>query len=526
VPSDHDVTWTFDPSHYPEPMSPLSADVWFRAMGEGIQAAARELRAPFGGFETMTWGGGWAYEHELEPTWDPQPSVLEQAALAVADRWETTYRPRVEEINDALRALRPERPTAVLAARNLDLLVDLVEEQWTLHFLTVVPVHAARELLHDAWVELFGKESELEPYALIEGLSNESLEADEELWRVAELARERDVADVIVELPPHAALDRIRTTQHGREVAAALGRYLLRFGGRSRLHELSEPRDAEQPERALASIRLFLERPREVPRERREKAEARERLERETLARITDDGDRRRFRELLAEVVRAVPLEETHTYHIDYPGLLATREALLGFGRRLVAQGRLDDPDDVFMLRLAELREAVLDDHGVRFQALTAERRAVREHARMNPPPPFLGPPPSDADVPPMVAKFYGVPGSARVEGDAVVGTPASQGRAEGTARIVAGPEDFYRIEPGDVLVCKTTTPAWTPLFPSLAALVTDTGGILSHAAVVAREYGLPAVVAADVATTVIPDGALVSVDGATGEVRILRAPR
>jgi pyruvate,water dikinase len=75
------------------------------------------------------------------------------------------------------------------------------------------------------------------------------------------------------------------------------------------------------------------------------------------------------------------------------------------------------------------------------------------------------------------------------------------------------------------VLVCTTTTPAWTPLFPSLAGLVTDSGGILSHAAVVAREYALPAVVGAEVATTVVPDGALVSVDGTSGEVRILRGP-
>jgi pyruvate,water dikinase len=73
------------------------------------------------------------------------------------------------------------------------------------------------------------------------------------------------------------------------------------------------------------------------------------------------------------------------------------------------------------------------------------------------------------------------------------------------------------------VLVCTTTTPAWTPLFPSLAGLVTDTGGILCHAAVVAREYRLPAVVGTELATRVIPDGALVRIDGASGEVTVLR---
>ena len=88
---------------------------------------------------------------------------------------------------------------------------------------------------------------------------------------------------------------------------------------------------------------------------------------------------------------------------------------------------------------------------------------------------------------------------------------------------VVAGPDDFGRVSRGEVLVCATTTPAWTPLFPSLAALLTDTGGILCHAAVVAREYNLPAIVGAEQATRAIPDGALVRVDGATGEVCLLR---
>src|ERR687896_864694 len=102
-------TWTHDPSHYPEPMSPLSADVWFWAMGEGIRAATRELRAPFGGFETMT-RGGWAYEHELEPDWEPDSALLEQAALEVGERWERELRPRADEITEEIRRMRPERP--------------------------------------------------------------------------------------------------------------------------------------------------------------------------------------------------------------------------------------------------------------------------------------------------------------------------------------------------------------------------------------------------------------------------------
>ncbi|MEU7586776.1 PEP/pyruvate-binding domain-containing protein [Micromonospora sp. NPDC049230] len=100
-------------------------------------------------------------------------------------------------------------------------------------------------------------------------------------------------------------------------------------------------------------------------------------------------------------------------------------------------------------------------------------------------------------------------------------GTPASPGLATGPARVVRGPTDFARVRPGDVLVCRTTDPAWTPLFGVVAAVVTETGGLLSHAAIVARELGLPAVLAVPDATT-LPDGATVEVDGNTGRVVLL----
>ncbi len=123
-----------------------------------------------------------------------------------------------------------------------------------------------------------------------------------------------------------------------------------------------------------------------------------------------------------------------------------------------------------------------------------------------------------------MIAKFYGVPGSARQEGDVLHGMAASRGTARGKARVVNGLEDFERVQAGDILVCATTTPAWTPLFGSISGLVTDTGGILCHAAVIAREYGLPAVVGAGIATSVVPDGATIELDGGAGTVTVVRS--
>ncbi|MGH2587267.1 MAG: PEP-utilizing enzyme, partial [Dehalococcoidia bacterium] len=101
-------------------------------------------------------------------------------------------------------------------------------------------------------------------------------------------------------------------------------------------------------------------------------------------------------------------------------------------------------------------------------------------------------------------------------------GIGAVRGYYTGTARVLRGEDDFDRLSPGDVLVCAVTSPAWAPVLPLAGALVTDHGGILSHPAVIAREFGIPAVVATRQATALIPDGALVEVDGERGVVRIL----
>ncbi|MEW2065608.1 PEP/pyruvate-binding domain-containing protein [Streptomyces sp. NPDC007346] len=138
---------------------------------------------------------------------------------------------------------------------------------------------------------------------------------------------------------------------------------------------------------------------------------------------------------------------------------------------------------------------------------------------------PATGALPAEADAPAEAAGAGDAAGESDAgESDAAIrtGTPGSPGSAAGPARVVRGPGDFARVRPGDVLVCRTTDPAWTPLFGVVAAVVTETGGLLSHAAIVARELGLPAVLAVTDATEALPDGALVQVDGGTGRVALL----
>jgi len=180
------------------------------------------------------------------------------------------------------------------------------------------------------------------------------------------------------------------------------------------------------------------------------------------------------------------------------------RHAAHSAGRLLVAEGRLDEVDDVRFVTVEELVDGRVD-------RATVERRAERRRELLA------------VDLP---DHFVGVPDSWPIgrdgpsdDGGAVHGVAASPGRHKGIARIVRDPGDYAKLDAGDVLVCELTDPGWTPLFAVAGAAVIDIGGPLSHGAIVARELGIPCVIGTGDGTTRIADGAVVEVDGDSGVV-------
>jgi phosphohistidine swiveling domain-containing protein len=222
-----------------------------------------------------------------------------------------------------------------------------------------------------------------------------------------------------------------------------------------------------------------------------------------------------RFDALLDVAQRYATLREQQArdFTLGWPLL---RRCALRLGEGLADDGMIDDPADVFFLTRAELggREDLRN--------AVAERQGRWEHQRRLAAPLALG-------VPPRALRrlVHGAAEAARtrpVSPDAVlVGEPASPGRASGAVRIVRGPEDFRLFQDGDVLVARLTAPAWTPLFARAAAVVTDAGTLAAHVSLVAREYGIPAVVGAGDATLRLRDGQGVTVDGGAGTVELDR---
>ncbi|MEO6207124.1 MAG: PEP/pyruvate-binding domain-containing protein [Candidatus Limnocylindrales bacterium] len=228
---------------------------------------------------------------------------------------------------------------------------------------------------------------------------------------------------------------------------------------------------------------------------------------------------------------RALAAGQSHAAHTDdavfhFQRVLALlRAAYLAQGKRLAEAGVLTRAEDVFYLEASDVWSPVGDQ-----RAVVEARQALRDGQRKLSPPPII-PPPSDPSwasdrlmkmMPPeMRAQLLDRGLQVRDGRRVVVGSPASPGIAHGLARVVAGPDDFGRFKPGDVLVTHATSPIWTPLLAIAAAAITEVGGPFAHAAIVAREFGIPLVDGALDATKVIPDGALVVVNGSTGVVEL-----
>jgi pyruvate,water dikinase len=244
----------------------------------------------------------------------------------------------------------------------------------------------------------------------------------------------------------------------------------------------------------------------------REVAAGREALTAHCLAVLGDQPQlQTRFQALLAVAQRYAVLREHQARQLTL-GWPLLRRCALRLGETLHADGMIDQAEDVFYLTRAEL-----DTH-TPLQELVDRRRGTWERQRRLLAPLTIGRPPR------LLAKeLLGAVDAVRTTGpapeDAIVGQPASPGRATGPVRIIHGPDDFDRFQPGEVLVARATVPAWTPLFARAVAVVTDGGTLAAHASLVAREYGIPAVVATGDATTRLADGQLVTIDGGAGTI-------
>ena len=256
---------------------------------------------------------------------------------------------------------------------------------------------------------------------------------------------------------------------------------------------------------------------------------------------LDSDEERLAYDQMISLAHRVFPYVEGHKFYCEhwYTNLFFNK--IREFGALLAAHGFFPDAEAVFHLTHYELEAAIIDlmtswstaspPRGpAHWPKIVAERRAAIAEWAKHDTPPALGPVP-EAINDPAIVMLWGIT-SETLEtwlnaGDGptsneIRGFAASSGVVEGPARIVKSVEEIGRLQKGDILVCQVTNPTWAPVFQKISAAVSDIGGSMSHAAIVAREYGLPAVVGTGTATSRIKDGQRIRVDGGRGVVTLL----
>jgi phosphohistidine swiveling domain-containing protein len=417
---------------------------------------------------------------------------------------------------------------------------------WFIHF-EVMYVLTANYLAFYALAEEIGLSgSQVSSY--LSGQETFYSKTDEELWRLAGRARELGLEPALLSGSPADMRARIAARPGGAVWLDELEVFLSVYGQRmEETCRIDTPSWLEDPSPALYSIGAFLSKPTGFDFHAARAAAIAERdAAIDTARRSVNGADLTRFNEALAsnQAANFAWWNEEHNYLIDRRAAIPVRRATLELGARLADAGRISDPTDMFYLFKPELFDVMGSDSPAsasgrwsELSAMIPDRRAYFEYWRERGPslPPMLGTIP-DTVPDPIMIEVFGLSGQfletmrGEAPGDApeaagfteIRGFPAAKGVTDGVARVITTVGDLHLVEPGEILVCGGTTTEWTPAFGIIAACVCDTGGSLTHAAIVSREYGIPCVVGTAIATQVVKTGMRIRVDGRAGTVRVL----
>ncbi|MDQ7097014.1 PEP-utilizing enzyme [Desulfosporosinus sp. PR] len=551
--------WMRDNIHWPRPVHPLFVSYGLRPVEVGSAHAYEEWSMPSLKYAYLVLHG-YVFQR-IEPLGGDPPPIMERFPFLFhlwrinpklrrrilgfdqfikekgfenhvqtwRDVWEPEARRRLEPIRDF------DRTNASLEelANHLEQCYDFLCWAWNPH----IKIVALGMYMRGRWVEvcerLFNL-TEFEAYELVQTNDPAVLNTINHLSKLAQrAAADPMVSNILFSSFCEKALQQLSHTWFKEE----LDRFLETEGDRPADSFEFTPTWKEMPEIVVGIIKGLMNSDESMT---EDSAFQTYRMQRIKELRNTLTGkEREEFSTWLKLAEQAQPLSEIHDYVLLTVPLSHTRYAAMEAGRRFVQDNILEHPEDILFLYREELLSALRKNYNLAgLKELVAERKADHGKNFTLVPPLTIGKMPIDPPwhvFPPVAAegmKIFvkqvslleagqGVSLELSPEGE-LFGIPGSPGVAEGPVRIIHTAEEFPLVQEGEVLVCPFTTPTWTVLFPRVAALITDSGGALSHAAIVSREYRLPSVVGTIMGTKILHNGQRVRVDGAAGKLQVL----
>ena len=526
--------WKQDPVHFPRPMTRYFQEMHPAAFRKGTSDFARFYGLLIDGLQ-MGYVNGFGYSQVVPAPETEFPERFKRAEQVVAQKlwreqlrdWDENRKPSSIATHRELQSVNPDALSDAELIAYLTRCRDHHSAMITQHmrFTGSATIPVGDFLAHAGdWTGL--PPSEL--LGLMRGSALVSAGGSAELERVKHAFAEDPAARKVLasDGEPAQVLASLRSL--GGDAGAAVSGYLGLVGNRLvDGFDIAEPTALELPDALLRAIRIA------VSGEARADADLDARVA-EVRSKVPA-AQQAQFDELLGEARHMYRLRDERGVYSDIWASGLMRRAALAAGRRVTSRGRIAIPQHMLEAGLDEMCALVAGTGGPSAGEL-AMRAEYRAGYTAKDAPPFLGPPPPPppdlAALPPSVGRLMRatfialdqVFGSsdAQHEEKILYGLAASKGIYEGPARRVSGPSEFGRIVKGDVLVTESTTEAFNILLPLLGGIVTDNGGLLSHAAIVSREYGIPGVVGTREATERIANGVLVRVDGDAGEVTVL----
>src|SRR5215211_5993657 len=518
----------------PEPLSPLFDELYLREGLELSIEAMMELFMPHFRLEDFADRpffasiNGYAYTRaNYKVSWGKVPVILratfEEFRMIFGDAMLAYW--REQALPSYLAKIERWKAVELAGASDERLLAgvrELAVEDARYWFACALMI--ARAKVTDALLGRFlaVRGSNLTSGTLLRGFPSPTVDAETELQVLAERVRaSEELQAIVTDTPAANLLEALEGTPAGRAWLAAFARYLARYGHQVYNLDFVVPTQADDPMPVLLSLKVMARQPGGDARARQRAIAAERDAGAEETARALDPLSRRLFRALLGLAQRFGPDREQALFYMG-AGWPTLRRLALELGRRLAGSGSLFAAQDVFFLETSEIEAAIAAREGgeavPELARLARGRRELRESRKRLHPPPVV---PLDHRLRfgPIDMSAWETQRRNEPAGPVLRGFAVSPGKVRAPASVIRSPEDFSRMEPGTVLVCPTTTPAWTPLFSQARGLVTDVGGVLAHGSIVAREYGIPAVLGTGQASQRIRHGQLVTVDGDGGEV-------
>jgi phosphohistidine swiveling domain-containing protein len=534
--------WFYDDNHCPRPISPMywSLNGWW---GPTLDYMYRRFGFPLG----KAWIGkrvnGYLYSaivpREAESAGMLGPYygwIMSTYASKFLDWWKDRYLPEIHRNFDYLDTFPTEDASLQDLMVFLEEAIDIQERHFRLHWILNLAQFQSSMDLQAAVGEVVGEVDPALVGRILISIKDRNWDSLEALWKLKEKAKADpelkavfDAGDTALEIMP-----KLKASDKGRAFMADVEAYNTEYGVKASMypHEYVNKLWVEDPAPAVESIKGYLAADYDFPTEYQKMVDDHYAAIDELKALVPDTAPpekRAKLNTAIELATRMMPLTPDHHFYMDQGTFGRMRLVLLAVGRGMVRAGLLKDPEDIMFLEYDQLRAYVANPGGYDGLAIIKEARKAYDKAHRVRPRSWVGTATHWAMYVEPYHTLWGWPqrwereqaGEHAIEG-VVKGLPAAAGITEGPACVVTGTEDFDKVKSGDILVCIMTNPAWVVLFSKIKAVVTDTGGVLAHTAVVAREFGIPGVVGTGDATHRIKDGDHLRVNGSTGTVEIL----